>query len=41
MDSKKYLHARFLIDAEEIVEEVKGHATCIIDVLLTQFQRAQ
>ena len=41
MDSKKYLHAKFLIDAEEIVEEVKGHATCIIDVLLTQFQRAQ
>ena len=39
--SKKYLHARFLIDAEEIVEVVKGQATCIIDVLLTQFKRAQ
>ena len=39
--SKKYLHARFLIDAEEIIEVVKGQATCIIDVLLTQFKRAQ
>ena len=41
IDSRKCLHARFLIDTEQIVEVVKGHATCIIDLLLTQFPRAQ